>query len=401
MKQFSYRAISLNNKTIHGVIKAKDERETVSFLRKSKLIPIKISEVNENGFSLPFLSKRPSPSDLTFFTRQLAEMLSAGLTLLQAMNILKNLSSKESVRDIVQGVIINIQEGQSFSKSLANYPEMFPPIYISLVKAAETSGLLDKIMLRLATNLEKQQQLRSSIKGALIYPAIVITMMVGAAGIMMIFVIPQLSVLYQSLNVKLPLSTKIIIGASNFTTKFWWLIIIGIPVLFILFRRWRKGLGKPIIDRIVLHLPVFGKLFKQIIITDFSRIFGLLLGTDISVIDSLNSASDIVGNDVYRNAILEVANRVEKGVSISDALTSNDIFPSVLVEMTKVGEQAGKLSDSLEKVSDYFEREVEQKVKTLTTAMEPFIMVLLGVGVGFLIFSIITPLYSVLNAINK
>jgi type II secretory pathway component PulF len=233
------------------------------------------------------------------------------------------------------------------------------------------------------------------------YPVIVVVMMIAVMVIMLIFVIPQLTVLYDNLDIALPLSTQIVVGLSSFLVNFWPLIIgVGIASFFYL-RHWRKtDAGKRAIDALILKLPIFGKLVTQSMMVEFSRTLGLLIGTGSLVVDSLMRSSEVVGNYQYRDAIVLVARRVEKGISMGDAMEATPVFPPILVQMVKIGEETGKLDDALNRASEYFEREVEQTVKTLTTAMEPVIMIVLALGVGFLIFSVITPIYSLISSIQ-
>lgn len=395
-----YKAVTRDGKKVRGLIEAKDANEAASFLRSKELLPTHITQKTERGILSIFTQKAKS-SDLVFFTRQLSSMLASGLTLMQSLSILKDQVQNEAMIEIVSGIIIDIDEGKTFSAALAKYPKFFSQIYISLIKAGEASGLLDKVLLRLADNLEKQQKLKSTVKGALMYPSIVIAGIVAVMFIMMIFVIPQLNTLYKSLNIDLPLSTKIVVGISNFIIVFWPLVFGFFALLLFLFRRWRKTeSGQLIFDDFVLKLPVFGKLIRQSILTEFARTFGLLVGTGTLVVEALNQTSDVAGNILYKNAIIGVSKRVEKGITIGDAMSVYSLFPPILVQTVRIGEQTGKLDESLMRVSEYFEREVEQSVKTLTTAMEPFIMIVLGLGVAFLVFSIITPIYSLVSSIQ-
>jgi type IV pilus assembly protein PilC len=328
-------------------------------------------------------------------------MLSSGLTLMQALVILRKQVQNEEMAQTTQGLIAAIEEGSTLSEALAHYPKVFSPIYLSLVKAAEESGVLDKIMMRLAENLEKQQQLKQKIKGALVYPAIVVLLMIVVIAIMMIFVIPQLSVLYDNLSIQLPITTRVVIWTSKAFTFGWPFMIGGVALgIYYLKRLRRNETGRLVTDSFLLRIPIIGKLLSETIMTEFTRTFGLLVSTGTLIVDALNKCSDIVGNEVYRRAIIGVNRRVEKGISIGDAMTFNPVFPPVVVEMVKIGEQTGKLDESLTRVSEYYDREVEQSVKALTTAIEPIIMIVLAVGVGFLILSIITPIYSLINSIQ-
>lgn len=260
---------------------------------------------------------------------------------------------------------------------------------------------MDQVLERLADNLEKQGKLKSTIKSALMYPLVVLSLMVVVVFVMMIFVIPQLSVLYKNLNIPLPVATQIIVGMSNFVVNFWPLVIIGVILFVLFFRRWKNTeQGELLLDNLVLKLPVFGLLIKQSILTEFARTLGLLVGTGTLVVDALLQTAGTTGNIYYKTAIKEVSRQVEKGVSVGDALQTSPLFPSMIVQLVKVGEQTGKVDENLLKASEYYEREVNQTFKTLTTAMEPFIMVVLGVGVAFLIISVITPIYSLISSIQ-
>jgi len=400
--QYSYKATTAEGKIMQGFIDASDTGAAASYLRGRDLFPISIV-IKKRGGALDFLSfgDKISNADLVFFTRQLSSMLVSGLTLMQALIILKTQVEKQEMFVMLDGIIRDIEDGKSFSEAIQKYPTVFSPIYISLIKTAERSGLLDKVLLRLADNLEKQQKLKGTIKSALMYPAIVITGMIIIVVIMMIFVIPQLTTLYENLGVELPLPTLVIITLSNFTTTFWPLIIGVIVLLLFAYKRWKKTeAGQLILDSLVLKLPIFGKLNNEVILTEFTRTLGLLVGSGTLVVDAFAESSGVTGNVLYKNAIAGISRRVEKGVSIGDAMLAYPLFPQIVVQMVKIGEETGKLDESLLKVSEYYEREVDQTVKTLTTAMEPVIMIILGIGVAFLVISIITPIYSLTSSIQ-
>lgn len=398
-----YQAVTREGKKVRGIINANDTNEAAAYLRSKNFIPISISKENKNKFldSLPIFSQKITASDLVVFTRQLSSMLTAGLTLIKSLEILKEQLEKEAMIEIVDGIITDIEEGSTFSGAIAKYPQVFSSIYVSLIKASETSGLLDKSLLRLADNLEKQQKLKGTIRSALMYPIIVVILMAVVVVIMMIFVIPQLSILYNDLNIPLPLPTQIIVNLSQFVIIFWPVILALIVLSIFFYRRWHKTEGgQLVIDNLLLKLPVFGTLIRKTILVEFSRTLGLMIGTGSLVVESLIKTADISGNIHYKNAILDVAKRVEKGVTIGDAMAAYVLFPSVLVQLVKIGEQTGKLDETLLRASEYFEGEVNQTVKALTTALEPFIMVVLGIGVAFLIISVITPIYSLTSSIQ-
>ena len=396
-----YKAATKEGKLSQGLLDAKDIQEAATYLRAKGFMPIQILRIdNQLASQIPFLNKVKT-TELVLFTRQMSSMLSSGLTLMKSLEILREQMTNPTMQEITTSIINEVQEGKTFSQAISKHPKLFTTIYVSIIKAGESSGLLDKVLSRLADNLEKQAKLKSTIKGALMYPIIVIILMVAVMTIMMLFVIPQLTVLYDNLNVPLPLPTQILIGLSNFLTVFWPIVLGLLVAVGYFLRRWSNTLsGKLILDDFVLKVPVFGKLIKQTILAEFSRTFGLLVGTGTLVVEALNETAETAGNIHYKNAIIGIGNQVEKGVTVGTAMSSSTLFPPLLIQLTKIGEQTGKLDETLQKASEYFEREVDQMVKTLTTAMEPFIMIVLGIGVAFLIISVIRPIYSLMSSIQ-
>lgn len=397
-----YRAVTQDGKTVRGLIDAKNIKEAATYLRNNQFVPVQIIPEGKAGISryLSFF-RRTSISDVVFFTSQLASMISSGLTLVQALNILKNQLQNAAMREVVQNIISDIEDGSTLSKSLEKYPRVFSTIYVALIKTAESSGLLDKVLNRLAEDLDKNEKLVRTIRGALLYPIIVVVMMILVMIVMMIFVIPQLMTLYGNLNLSLPLATVIVVGLSNFTVQYWYIVLIVGTIVSLYVRNWHsKPEGKRLTDMYLLKLPIFGKLFRDSMMAEFTRTLSLLVSSGSLVVDSLLECADVVGNVLYKEAILLVAKRVEKGISMGNAMEASPLFPPMVVEMVKIGEQTGKLDGSLLKASEYFEREVEEKVKVMTTLMEPIIMVLLALGVGFLIIAIITPIYNLISNIG-
>lgn len=399
---YAYKASSRDGRIIKGFIEANNVSEAATFLRNKTLFPITIAkkEAKTFSFSLPFFKKQNS-SDLILFTRQLSSILTSGLTLMQALEILKDQVQRNSMKDVINGIIGEIEEGKTFANAISKYPHVFSPIYISLIRAGESSGFLDKILLRLADNLEKQQRLRNTVRAALMYPAVIVILMIAVMTVMMLFVIPQLNSLYISLNISLPITTQIVVGISNFTVRYWWLVFGFTISIVLLFNKWSKTeSGGILLDTLVLRVPIFGSLVQKTILAEFSRTLGLLIGAGTLVVQSLHETAEVAGNRIYKDAVNEIASRVEKGISVGDAMAVYSLFPPILVQMVKIGEQTGKLDESLLKVSEYFEREVDGKIKTLTTALEPAIMIILGLGVAFLVISVITPIYSLTTSFH-
>jgi type IV pilus assembly protein PilC len=396
-----YKASTKEGKLSQGLLDAKDITEAANYLRGKQLIPIEITNAQGKFFTNLSFSRGAKHSDLIMFTRQLSSMIASGLTLMRSLEILKDQIQNPAMSDVIAEVINDVSEGKTLAQAIDKHPKIFSPIYRSIIAAGEQSGLMDKVLARLADNLEKQDRLKSTVKSALMYPIIVLILMGGVMAIMVGFVLPQLTGLYTSLHVDLPLPTKIVVGISNFAVSAWPVTLAAVFLTVFLYRRWHKTPdGQLVIDSILLKLPVFGNLIKESILAEFSRTLGLLIGTGTLVVEALNETADTAGNVLYKNAILEVCKRVEKGVSLGDSLGHYSLFPPLIVQLVRVGEQTGKMDETLLRASEYYEREVDQTVKTLTTAMEPFIMVVLGIGVAFLIISVLTPIYSLITSIQ-
>lgn len=399
--KFVYKGIK-NQKIIKGKIEAEEEKEVIDYLKSKGIIIIEIQE--EKSSSIYFLQSifgRISFTDLVDFTRQLAIMLNAGLTLVDCFDILKKQVTKPALLKIIIGIDEQIRAGNSFSAALANYRPLFSNLYISLVKSGEKSGKLDQILLKLADNLEKQREFRGKIKGALIYPIIVILAMIGVMFIMITFVIPQLLNLYKDFNISLPLTTQILILISSFLQKFWPLVITcGLVSLSFLKKYFSTKKGKKSLDGQLLKLPVLSKVIKMSALVDTTRTLSILIGSGVSILESLNIVIETSGNIIYQEAFERVYRKVEKGESLGKALAEEEIFPPILVQMTIVGEETGHLDETLMRISRYFEMESELAIKAMTTLIEPAILVFLGLGVGFLVMSVISPIYQLTSSIK-
>lgn len=395
MPYFKYKVKNQYNDTITGKIEARSQSAAATELSSRGLLVIDIHPLQEESFA--FIKQfivGVKHGDVVNFTRQLATMITAGLPLANALSILVQQSKAEMSR-LVANLLQDVEGGNPFSKALAKHPETFSRIYIQLVNAGETGGVLDNVLDRLADNMEKEKDFKAKTKGAMIYPVIVLLAMVVVSFVMMIFVIPKLTEMYQDFGTELPLPTKVLITVSNAMARFWFVFVAGAIGAVALIRNWYKTeAGEKSIDAFLLKIPIFGELRKKIILTEFSRTMALLLGAGISLLQALEIVTAGVSNVVYRDALKEVNGKVEKGVSLSSALSHYEMFPPILYQMMSVGEETGKLDEVLMKLSAYFESESEQAIKNLTTAMEPLIMIILGVGVGVMVIAIIMPIYN-------
>lgn len=400
MNKYAYKAKNQHGENVNGLVESNDEKQALNALRERGLVPYSLKIVHEGSLinSISKIFNRISLGDITTFTRQLSTMITAGMTVNEALAILR-IQASPAFSVVIDDVMRNVEGGLSLSEALDKHQKVFGKVYTSLVKAGETGGVMDEVLQRLAENMEKEKEFQGKIKGAMIYPVIIVIAMGIVIAIMMIFVIPKLLGLYTEMQVQLPGPTKLLIAMSNFMVNYWWLVLAGIIGGMAFLRSFgATPIGRIKIDSLKLKLPIFGNLQKQIILTEVTRTLGLLVSTGISIIDALNIVSEGTGNVLYENALKDTAKQVEKGLPIAVCLANYEEFPPVVAQMVSVGEETGKLDEVLKKLSRYFESESEEMVKGLTTAIEPLIMVVLGLGVGFLIIAVVLPIYNLTSS---
>ncbi|HET7098815.1 MAG TPA: type II secretion system F family protein [Patescibacteria group bacterium] len=396
MNRFNYKAKDKEGRLVTGEVEAASTSDAARLVKSKGLYVISITPKIDSPFTIiERFRNRVTPKDTATFTRQLSTMINAGLPITEALLILRS-QSKGSMQKIVAQILADVEAGESFSTSLARHPKIFSPTYIALVKSGEVGGVMDVVLLRLADNLEKMQEFGGKVKGALIYPAIIVVGMLVVGLVMMIFVIPRLTSLYSEFNADLPLPTLILIGMSNFVINFWFIIVLLIIAGLYFFKTYRATpIGRRKTDELMFKLPVFGDLQRQIILTELTRTLSLMVGAGVPILEALNITSGVVGNSVISDALKDSAKQVEKGFPIAFAFARHpEAFPFILSQMVAVGEETGKMDDVLTKISHIFEVESDEKVKGLTAAIEPLVMVLLGLGVGFLVIAVILPIYN-------
>lgn len=403
MPIYSYQARDLQGIDHKGTIETSDPFRAARILSKKGLVVTSIKE-NKQSEGLKIFDKffnRVSFTDLVVATRQLATMIESGLVLSEALDILEEQQSSQVFKKVLGEVSRDVKSGLDLASSLKKHPDVFPPLYSNLVKAGEQAGNLDVVLVQMATNLEKDREFRSKVRGALIYPAMIMMMMVVVMGIMMFFVIPRLTGLYTQSNIELPLPTKILIATSTFFTTYWWAQLIALIVGFFIFQKWVSTPGGRLnFDRILLKTPLVGRIIKGTTLTNFTRTFGLLTAAGVPILESLNIVRDVIGNAVYKNALEQTYAGVERGLTFSAQLEAVGIFPKIIPQMFRVGEETGKVDKVAFKMADYFETEVDNVVKNLSVIIEPVILMVLGVGVGFLVLSIILPIYKLTTSIS-
>lgn len=392
MKRFVYRGKDKNAHIVTGEVEASSEEVAARLIRKRGLVVISLKP-KSSLFSA--IKGRIKFSDVVNFTRQLSTMINAGLPITDALLILRNQASGNMQKVIAQ-ILANVEGGESLSSSMEKHPKVFNKTYIALVRSGEVGGVLDEVLLRLADNLEKEREFKGKVKGALIYPVIIVIGMVIVAFIMMVFVIPRLTVLYEDFDAELPLPTQVLITVSDFMAGFWWVILIMAGIAGYMFIQYRKtSSGARQVDELMFKIPIFGDLQRQVILTELTRTLSLMVGAGIPIIEGLHISADAIKNVIISDALEDAAKKVEKGFPLAYSFAKHpDAFPFILSQMISVGEETGKMDEVLDKVSKVFEIESEQKVKALTASIEPLIMIVLGVGVGFLVISIILPIYN-------
>ncbi|MBM3282796.1 type II secretion system F family protein [Candidatus Gottesmanbacteria bacterium] len=395
MARFTYKVRNTQGKPQAGIVEAATLKQAAALLHDRSFFIVDLKEIKDRSLPLNIGKNTISQNDLVHFTRQLSSMVTAGLTLIEALAILRQQLTKPSIIKLINQIEDDVRGGKAFYEALEKYPNIFPPAYLALVRAGEASGKLDALLLRLADNLEKSRDFRNKIRGILIYPIIVITGISLVATIVITVVIPKLTSLYKEFDIELPLPTQILISLSLFLVKFWWLLIILAFLTVFVILRWKQtNTGQHIFAAVALKLPVFGQLVAQSTIVETTRTLAILIDGGVPILTALEIAYGATGNILFKEAFSQAAKQVEKGFPLSEPLLNNPLFPPILGQMVAVGEQTGKQADSLSKVSTYFETEAEQAIRNLTTMIEPLIMVILGLGVAFLVIAVLVPIYS-------
>lgn len=396
MEKFDYSAVDKDKKKVKGKIEALNQVQAVSILRSKGLFVVNLDKIEILPAWLLWLNRwqRVKRQDVVHFTRQLATMIKAGLPLTTALSILKYQSNLAMVK-VIDDTLREVEGGGSFSKALAKFGQIFDQVYLSLVQSGEAAGVLDRVLLRLADNLEKQSEFRAKTKNALIYPAIISVAMVIVAVVMTVFVIPKLTSLYAEFDAELPFMTRILIGISNFMIKSWYLWL-GLAIVggYALARWRRTPSGRTFFDKVSLKVPIFGPLKTKVILTEITRTLALLVESGVSIIEALEITAGTADNVLFTGSIKRAAKEVEKGIPLAVAIGQYECFPPIVAQMLAVGEETGKVDEVMFNLSGYFETEAEQAVKGLTTAIEPLMMILLGVGVAFLVIAIVLPIYN-------
>lgn len=399
MPIFSYQATNANAKTVSGTLNATDKSAAMTLLRGEGLRPLSLeisSDVKKGGKS--FLKPKVKVTDLVLFTRQLSTMVSAGVPLLRALTTMRDQVENPTLREVLTDMIKDIQGGISLADAMAKHPDVFSDIFVNMIRAGEAAGIVDDILKRLATQVEKNASMRKKIKSASTYPMVLLVLTLGAFMGLMIFIIPRIAAILKDLggpDAKLPLITQIMINISGFITQYWYIVLAGTFLTIFLVKRYLKTpTGRYQFHSFVLRVPILKNLITKIAVARFTRTFAALIGAGVSVVEALKVTSRAVGNDVYRKAIEQAAMEVVNGKQLSQAIEGNKLFPGIVPQMLAVGEETGQTDTVLIKVADFYDEEVDAIIESLSSILEPVMIVIMGGMVGLVAVSVMGPIAS-------
>jgi len=401
MPVFIWKGRTVAGESQSGEIEVARQEEAIEQLRKKRILVTSVRP-KSGGFRLPNIGgPGVTTKDLAIFTRQFATMISAGLPLVQCLDILAKQSSKPSFGFIIADVTREVEAGSTLSDSLGKHRNVFDDLFRNMVAAGEAGGVLDEILLRLANYIEKADALKRKIAGAMVYPAVVLTVALAATAFMLIFIIPTFAKMFTDFGGELPLPTRIVLGASHFLTGFWWLIIIVMVAIAVVFRLYYRGEnGKRVVDGVMLKLPVLGDVLLKGAVARFTRTLGTLIASGVPILGGLEITARTAGNKVIAEAIMTARASIREGETVAAPLRTSGVFPPMVVQMISVGEQTGALDEMLTKIAVFYEAEVDTAVDTLTTIIEPVMIVVMGGIVGTMVVAMYLPMFKLINVVS-
>ena len=401
MAVFTFKGTDAQGRKISGERVAESKAAVQTQLRRERIIPKAIKEKGKE-FALPtFGSGKVPVKDTAIFFRQFSVMIDAGLPLVQCLEILASNQENPAFQKCLTGVRTLVESGATLSNAMRQYPKIFDDLTTNMVEAGEAGGILDTILQRLSTYLEKSVKLKSAVKSALIYPVSVITIAGVVVGALLKFVVPIFANMFTSMNVELPFPTLIVIGLSKFVGRFWWVIIGGIGLMFVGTKQVRKDpKGRYLTDKFLLNLPVLGSVLRKIAVARFTRTLGTLITSGVPILEGLAITARTSGNAVLEQALMKVRKAVEEGRTIVDPLRESGVFPNMVTQMIGVGEDTGAMDAMLQKIADFYEDEVDAATKNMLTLMEPLLIGFLGVVVGGIVISLYLPMFSLIAKLS-
>src|SRR5271163_2868579 len=398
MPVFTYKGTNRSGGNVSGEVSATSKAELQNLLRRQQITPTKMSEKGKE-FNLPTFGSGVSAKELAIFTRQFSVMIDAGLPLVQCLEILASQQENKMFQKVLTGTRGSVEGGATLSAAMRQYPKVFDALYVNMVEAGETGGILDTILQRLSTYIEKNVKLQRAVKSAMVYPVGVMTFAAAVITLLLWKVVPIFSTLFAGLGVDLPLPTRIVVGLSNFVGSiFGLLIVVGVAGSIVGMKVWygTPG-GRYAIDATILRLPVIGILMRKIAVARFTRTLGTLIASGVPILEGLDITARTAGNAVVERALQRVRKSLEEGKSLTEPLKDSEVFPGMVTQMISVGEQTGAMDAMLQKIADFYEDEVDAAVKDLLTALEPIMIVFLGIVVGGIVISMYLPLFSLIG----
>ena len=398
MPVFTYKGTSGAGRDVSGDVEADNLVQAEQILRSRRVTDIRVKK-KAAEIRIPGFGGGRVPGDaITGFSRQFATMIDAGLPLVQCLNILAAQVESDAFKTILKHVTADVEAGSTLSEAMAKHPKVFTSLFVNMVAAGEVGGILDDVLLRLATYMEKADALKRKIKGAMMYPAVVMTVAIGATATLMIVVVPTFVKMFDQSGVDLPLPTQIVVALSNFLVDYILFIIAGTVIALVMFKRYyASDNGERVVDNFKLHMPVIGDLIRKSSVARFSRTLSTLLGSGVSILEALDITARTAGNRIIQDALFVARTSIGGGETIAAPLEESGVFPPMVMQMVNVGEQTGELDKMLGKIADYYEEEVDASVESLTSVIEPIIIVYLGVVIGGMVLAMYLPLFSMME----
>lgn len=405
MPTFRYSAIDYTGKPYNGTLEADSIESVRDKLTQNRYHIVGINEITTANKSTEFVKRfsRAKPKELVVFSRQFATMIDAGLSVLKCLDILQRQCKDQVLREALGAVRHDVNGGASLTEGMARHPRVFSKLYVNMVRSAEAGGILDHVLDRLATFMENEQDMKQKVRSSMMYPIVVLIFATVVMGVMMWWVLPQFAKIFSDMGIqKLPLTTQLMLDFSSITKQYWYLVllmIIGAITGVSMYKRTETGALH--IDRLLLRIPLFGDIMLKVSISRFARTFGTLIASGVPVLRALEITTDTAGNLAVADVIMKSRASVTEGEKISDPMQSSTLFPMMVTQMIAVGEETGRLDQMLIKVADFYETEVDATLKGLASLIEPIMIVGLGVMVGFIAVSVITPIYEVIQSVGN
>ncbi|MDZ4861887.1 MAG: type II secretion system F family protein [Gemmatimonadota bacterium] len=401
MPVFEYTARNASTgQILKGTLDVPSREEVLKHIKQQKMIVVNVRE-KPKDISFSFGKKSIKTRDIVIFTRQFATMINSGLPLVQSLDILAKQTENPSLAEVTKQVVFDVESGHTLADAFSKHPKAFTELYVNMVAAGEAGGILDTILLRLATFLEKSDALIRKVKGAMIYPGVIFSVAGIAVAVLLIFVIPTFQKMFASVGMELPLPTRIVIGMSDMLINYWWVLIgVIVGIVFALKRYYATQDGHKKIDQILLNSPILGDLLRKSAVSRFTRTLGTLISSGVSILDGLEITAKTAGNRVIHDAVMESRNSIAGGETIAGPLEKSKVFPPMVISMIAVGEQTGGLDEMLSKIADFYDEEVDVAVSALLSLMEPVMIVVLGVIVGGMVIAMYLPIFDMMNAVQ-